>query len=166
MGVTRFLLLGASAASAAVLMEPSVPPKSRGAVTGLPSTMPEGPVFTKPLSTPDPIPEAGIAKAMELMKVGSLFRYQPGVLSETAQAEAAMIEYTGFKYCVGFNSCGSALFIALKCMGVQPGEAVLANAFSFTAVPSAIHHAGAGAACASHAPLPTNRSPWRPVSAF
>jgi len=101
------------------------------------------PVFTKPLSMPDPIPEEGMAKALELMKVGSLFRYQPGVLSETAQAEAALCEYTGFKYAVGFNSCGSALFIALKCLGVQPGEAVLANAFSFTAVPSAIHHAGA-----------------------
>jgi len=103
----------------------------------------EGPTFHKPLSTPDPVPEAGIQKAVELMSVGSLFRYQPGVLSEVAQAEAAMCEYTGFKYCVGFNSCGSALFIALKCLGVQPGEAVLANAFSFTAVPSAIHHAGA-----------------------
>merc|ERR1711998_351293 len=66
-----------------------------------------------------------------------------GVLSETALAEEAITEYTGFKYCVGFNSCGSALFIALKCLGVQPGDAVLANAFSFTAVPSSIHHAGA-----------------------
>jgi dTDP-4-amino-4,6-dideoxygalactose transaminase len=53
-----------------------------------------------------------------------------------------MTERTGFKYCVGFNSCGSALFIALKTNGVQPGDHVLANGFSFTAVPSAIHHAG------------------------
>mmetsp|Transcript_23086 Transcript_23086/g.60766 ORF Transcript_23086/g.60766 Transcript_23086/m.60766 type:complete len:416 (-) Transcript_23086:713-1960(-) len=103
----------------------------------------EGPPFHKPLSSPDPIPEAGRQRALELMSAGSLFRYQPGVLSEVALAEAALSEYTGFKYCVGFNSCGSALFIALKCLGVQPGEAVLANAFSFTAVPSAIHHAGA-----------------------
>jgi len=54
-----------------------------------------------------------------------------------------MCDYTGFKYCVGFNSCGSALFIALKCVGVEPSDSVLCNAFSFTAVPSAIHHAGA-----------------------
>ena len=53
-----------------------------------------------------------------------------------------MTERTGFKYSVGFNSCGSALFIALKTCGVQPGDHVLANGFSFTAVPSAIHHAG------------------------
>ena len=58
------------------------------------------------------------------------------------QAEWDMTERTGFKYGVGFNSCGSALFIALKTCGVQPGDHVLANGFSFTAVPSAIHHAG------------------------
>ncbi|KAL1514990.1 hypothetical protein AB1Y20_004063 [Prymnesium parvum] len=127
---------------AAVLMQPSTSPAK--AASSWSTTSPiDGPVFTKPLSAPDPVPEAGRKKALELMSSGSLFRYQPGVVSETAKAEAAMCDYTGFKYCVGFNSCGSALFIALKCLGVQPGEAVLANAFSFTAVPSAIHHAGA-----------------------
>ena len=44
---------------------------------------------------------------------------------------------------MGFNSCGSALFIALKTLGVEAGDGVLCNAFSFTAVPSAIHHATA-----------------------
>jgi len=102
-----------------------------------------GATFSKPLSMPDPVPEAGIQRAVKLMSTGALFRYTPGVLSETALAEEAITAYTGFKYCVGFNSCGSALFVALKCLGVQPDEAVLANAFSFTAVPSAIHHAGA-----------------------
>jgi|UniRef100_A0A7S0J175 dTDP-4-amino-4,6-dideoxygalactose transaminase len=103
----------------------------------------EGPTFHKPLSTPDAVPEEGIARATELMRSGALFRYTPGVLSETALAERDMCEYTGFRYAVGFNSCGSALFIALKCAGVEPGDQVLCNAFSFTAVPSAVHHAGA-----------------------
>jgi len=103
----------------------------------------EGPTFSKPLSMPDPIPEEGQQRALELMRSGALFRYTPGVLSETALAEADMCECAGFKYSVGFNSCGSALFIALKVCGVQPGDHVLANAFSFTAVPSAIHHTGA-----------------------
>ena len=120
------------ATSAAVLLPP------------LPATTPiVGPTFHKPLSMPDPIPEEGQKRALELMKSGALFRYTPGVLSETALAEADMCEATGFKYAVGFNSCGSALFIALKAAGVQPGDKVLANAFSFTAVPSSIHHAGA-----------------------
>merc|ERR1719353_2049982 len=78
---------------------------------------------------------------LEMMESGALFRYTPGVLSETALAEEAICEYSGFKYAVGFNSCGSALFIALKCLGVEPDDKVLCNAFSFTAVPSAIHHA-------------------------
>jgi len=103
----------------------------------------EGPTFSKSLATPDPIPEEGQKRALELMKSGALFRYTPGVESETALAEWDMTEKTGFKYAVGFNSCGSALFIALKTCGVQPGDHVLANGFSFTAVPSAIHHAGA-----------------------
>ena len=98
--------------------------------------------FSKSLATPDPIPEEGQKRALELMKSGALFRYTPGVESETALAEWDMTERTGFKYSVGFNSCGSALFIALKTCGVQPGDHVLANGFSFTAVPSAIHHAG------------------------
>ena len=102
-----------------------------------------GPTFSKPLSTPDGVPEAGQQRAVELMRSGAMFRYTPGVLSETALSEDAICDYTGFDYSVGFNSCGSALFIALKCVGVEPGDHVLANAFSFTAVPSAVHHAGA-----------------------
>jgi len=101
----------------------------------------DGPVFTKPLSTPDGVPHAGQMRALELMNSGAMFRYTPGVLSETALAEEAICKYTGFKYAVGFNSCGSALFIALKCAGVEASDPVLCNAFSFTAVPSAIHHA-------------------------
>lgn len=100
-----------------------------------------GPTFDKSLSTPDPVPEVGRLRALELMKSGALFRYTPGVLSETSLAEEAICKYTGFKYAIGLNSCGSALFLALKCVGVQPNDLVLANAFSFTAVPSAIHHA-------------------------
>ena len=44
------------------------------------------------------------------MKSGALFRYTPGVVSETALAEDAWCDYAGFDYAVGFNSCGSALF--------------------------------------------------------
>ena len=62
------------------------------------------------------------------MQSGALFRYTPGHLSETALAEADMVDYTGFRYCVGFNSCGSALFIALKCSGVEAGDRVLVRA--------------------------------------
>merc|ERR1719460_1461782 len=87
-----------------------------------------GPTFSKPLSTPDGVPMAGQLRAMELMSSGAMFRYTPGVVSETALAEEAICKYSGFKYSVGFNSCGSALFIALKCLGVTPEDSVLCNA--------------------------------------
>ena len=135
---TLAVLIGAPLAAAmAVSPRPTVPNSFSPSSSGAPIT---GPTFDKPLSTPDSVPEAGQQRAVELMRSGALFRYTPGVLSETALAEEAMVDYTGFKYVVGFNSCGSALFIALKCLGVTPEDSVLCNAFSFTAVPSAIHH--------------------------
>ena len=121
---------------------PSTAAQVAGAAAA-PASDVSGPTFSKSLATPDPVPHQGQLRAMELMNSGAMFRYTPGVLSETALAEQAICEYTGFKYAVGFNSCGSALFIALKCAGVEPSDQVLCNAFSFTAVPSAVHHAGA-----------------------
>ena len=35
------------------------------------------------------------------------------------------------------------MYIALNVVGVQPGDKILTNAFTFHAVPSVIHHAGA-----------------------
>ena len=52
----------------------------------------EGPTFSKSLATPDPIPEEGQKRALELMKSGALFRYTPGVESETALAARAGLE--------------------------------------------------------------------------
>merc|ERR1719502_1800730 len=138
------LLFAASAGSVEAIASPRpvMPSSLQIPITNAPPPKKvEGPTFSKPLSTPDGVPEVGQQRAVELMQSGALFRYTPGVLSETALAEKAMCDYTGFKYAVGFNSCGSALFIALKCAGVQPGDKVLCNAFSFTAVPSAVHHA-------------------------
>ena len=135
------ILFAANAGSVAAIASPRPRIVDKLSPPAAATSVVSGPTFNKPLSTPDGVPEAGQQRAVELMKSGALFRYTPGVLSETALAEEAMVKYTGFKYCVGFNSCGSALFIALKTLGVEPGDKVLANAFSFTAVPSAVHHA-------------------------
>jgi len=140
--VTAGVLVSAAvAAGMAVSPRPTNLGANVGASSAAAAPAIDGPVFTKPLSTPDGVPHAGQMRALELMNSGAMFRYTPGVLSETALAEEAICKYTGFKYAVGFNSCGSALFIALKCAGVQANDPVLCNAFSFTAVPSAIHHA-------------------------
>ncbi|MEM7226695.1 MAG: aminotransferase class I/II-fold pyridoxal phosphate-dependent enzyme [Pseudomonadota bacterium] len=104
-------------------------------------------VFRKDLSAPDPIPEAGIEAAVRLMRDGRLFRYgeDRGSIAEAALLEEEFAAYMGLKYAVGLNSGGCALFVALKSVGVQPGDKVLVNAFTLAPVPGAIAHAGAQA---------------------
>ena len=99
---------------------------------------------TRDIKTPDPIPVEGQNEALELMQSGRLYRYNisPGEDSVVSVCEKEIADYTGFKYCVGLNSCGSALMLLLKTTGLQPGEKVISNAFTFGAVPSAIEHAG------------------------
>jgi len=98
--------------------------------------------FTKSFDDPNPIPSKGINNAVSLMGNGMLFRYGD-VNSEASRLELAFSQYTGHKYVIAVNSCGSAMFISLKAMGVQPNDKVFTNAFTFTAVPSSIVHANA-----------------------
>ncbi|MEK9651909.1 MAG: aminotransferase class I/II-fold pyridoxal phosphate-dependent enzyme [Poseidonia sp.] len=92
-----------------------------------------------------PIPQAGIDLAVQAMQAGVMYRYQPktNVASITANFEKAFAEHMGVKHAVGTNSCGSAMFIALNIVDVQPGDKILTNAFTFHAVPSVIEHARA-----------------------
>ncbi|MDP2789025.1 MAG: aminotransferase class I/II-fold pyridoxal phosphate-dependent enzyme [bacterium] len=94
---------------------------------------------------PDPIPKEVFAKVNKILKSANLFRYigdKPDN-SETALLEKDFAEYLGVKYVLALNSCSSAMFLSLICCGVKPGDKVLVPAFTFTAVPSAIVHAGA-----------------------
>lgn len=113
--------------------------------------------FAKDLKTPDSIPQIGVERAIKLMETGRLYRYNfnsefeedsshkklDGELaSEVAQLEKEFCNYTGHKYAIAVNSCGSALFLSLKAAGIQFQDKVFTNAFTFTAVPSSIVHAG------------------------
>ena len=99
---------------------------------------------TRDIKTPDPIPVEGQEAAVELMKTGRLYRYNigKGEQSVVNLCEKEIADYMNFKYCVGLNSCGSALMLLLKTTGVKDGAKVISNAFTFGAVPSAIEHAG------------------------
>lgn len=99
---------------------------------------------TKDIKLPDPIPEEGQLAALEIMKTGRLYRYNiaKGEESPVSKCEVDIAAYTGHKYCIGLNSCGSALMLLLKTTGLKPGGTVISNAFTFGAVPSAIEHAG------------------------
>lgn len=112
--------------------------------------------FTKDSKIPDPIPPDGIEKAVKLMETGLLYRYNfdaelsqntsdldRELATEVAQLELEFSRYTGHRYAIAVNSCGSALFLSLKAADVQLGAKVLTNGFTFTAVPSSIVHAGA-----------------------
>jgi len=98
----------------------------------------------KDIKTPDPVPVEGQEAALDLMRSGKMYRYNIGKGEESmvSLCEMDISEYTGHKYCVGLNSCGSAIFLMLKCAGINAGDEVLSNAFTFGAVPSAIEHAG------------------------
>lgn len=101
--------------------------------------------FDKVMSDPVPIPPAGIAKALEVLRTNRPFRYgeDKAGLGEAALLESEVAKYAGRRYAVAVNSCGCALFIALRSLGVGPGDRVLCNAFTLAPVPGAIAHAHA-----------------------
>jgi len=100
--------------------------------------------ISRDIKTPDPVPQSGIDEAVELMSTGRMYRYnvKDAASSTVSKCEVEIAAYTGHKYCVALNSCGSAIMLMMKCAGLQPGDEVLSNAFTFGAVPSAIEHAG------------------------
>ncbi len=105
----------------------------------------DDPRLTRDLTQPEPVPAAGIARALELMQSGRLHRYGEtgGRGSESALLEEEFARSVGARYCVAMSSCGATLFAALKALGVKPGDPVLSSAFTLAPVPGAIAHANA-----------------------
>lgn len=105
------------------------------------------PHFDLDLTQPDPIPDAGIARAIELMHSGRLFRYGEtapgGTPGDAALLEQRFAQMLGRKYAIAVNSCGAALFLALRSSGVRAGDQVMVNGYTLAPVPGAIDHAGA-----------------------
>ena len=109
------------------------------------SRPPDGLWFGRDLSTPEPIPEEAIERAVALMRSGRLHRYgEQGVgYPEPSLLEQDYAAYVGSRYCVAVSSCGAAMFIALRALGVKSGDKVLTSTFTLAPVPGAIAHAGA-----------------------
>ena len=110
------------------------------------SHLPAEPIrFTKEFTRQEPIPPAGIKRAIELLQSGRLHRYNtsPDEVSDVTLLEKEYAEYVGTKYCLGLASCGSAIYVALKSVGVKPGDQILCNAFTLAPVPGAVENAGA-----------------------
>lgn len=62
-------------------------------------------VFAKSFTQQEPIPEAGIQAAVEVMRSGRLHRYNtaPGEMSETDRLERDFADYLGVPYCLGLR---------------------------------------------------------------
>lgn len=101
--------------------------------------------FSKDFTRPMSIPDEGIDAAVEVLRSGRLFRYscESAEVSQVALAEKEFAKATGARYAIGVNSCSSAILLALLSVGVQQGDKVLTNAFTFTAVTSTILRLGA-----------------------
>jgi dTDP-4-amino-4,6-dideoxygalactose transaminase len=93
----------------------------------------------------EPIPEAGIAAALAVLRHGRLHRYNTaaGEIAETALLEEEFAAHVGARYCLGLASGGAAMACALRALQVQPGAPVLSNAFTLAPVPGAIASIGA-----------------------
>lgn len=100
--------------------------------------------FDKNFTQQEPIDEAAIAAAVDVLRSGRLHRYNtaPGEPGEVALLEREFAEYMGLPYCLACTSGGYALHIALRSVGLLPGEPVLCNAYTLSPVPGAIHNAG------------------------
>lgn len=101
--------------------------------------------FTGSFTQQEPIPEDGIAAALDVLRHGRLHRYNtaPGEVAETALLEEEFAALTGARYCLAVASGGYAMACALRALGVKAGDAVLSNAFTLAPVPGAIASIGA-----------------------
>lgn len=99
--------------------------------------------FTKSFTQPEPLSEAAIARAVAVMRTGSLHRYN----ADAGEGEAAALEreyaaWQGAEFCIACASGGYALQTALRSAGLKHGDLVLANAWTLAPVPGAIHAVG------------------------
>ena len=102
-------------------------------------------VFTGSFTQQEPIPEAGIEAAVEVMRSGRLHRYNTveGETAQTVLLEQEFAASVGSKYCLAVASGGYAMATALRAVGVKAGDRVLTNAFTLAPVPGAIAAVGA-----------------------
>ena len=101
--------------------------------------------FKKPFTQQEAISEDAISAAVKVMKTGRLHRYNmvEGEDSEVNLLEEEYATYQDTKYCLATSSGGGAMQIALRAIGVKPGDRVATSAFTLAPVPGAIAAVGA-----------------------
>jgi dTDP-4-amino-4,6-dideoxygalactose transaminase len=84
------------------------------------------------------LPEEAIAAVVETLRSGWI-----GTGPRVASFEQKFAEYVGARYAVGVSSCTAALHLALKVLGVGPGDEVITSPLTFAATANVIVHVGA-----------------------
>ncbi len=100
--------------------------------------------FTGSFTQQEALPQASLDAAMAVLGTARLHRYN---VAEGEEPEASALErefaaWQGARYALATASGGQALQLALRAVGVQPGDRVLTNAFTLAPVPGAIRAAG------------------------
>ena len=90
-----------------------------------------------PFSPPD-ISEKEINNVIEVLKSGWITTGP-----KTKEFERQLAEFMGTEKVVCLNSATAALELALRVLGVGPGDEVIVPAFTYTASCSVIEHVGA-----------------------
>jgi dTDP-4-amino-4,6-dideoxygalactose transaminase len=85
-----------------------------------------------------PISEHDVEAAAEALRSGWLT-----IGPRTEQFEAALARYLGVEHVVAVSSCSEAMFLALKALGVGPGDEVITSCLTFASTVHAIIHTGA-----------------------
>jgi len=100
--------------------------------------------FSKPFTQQEAMGEEVIERAVEILKTGRIHRYNT-LECEVAEASLLETEYAAYqesKYCIAVTSGGYAMQVALRSVGLKPGDKILANAYTLAPVPGAIFAAG------------------------
>ena len=100
--------------------------------------------FAGSFTQQEPIPDAAIVAAVDVLLSGRLHRYDliGDEVGEVAQLEAENRDWQGSSHCLALTSGGQALQIALRACSMAPEDAVLTNRFTPAPVPGAIKAVG------------------------
>ena len=93
------------------------------------------------------IGEDEISEVLEVLRSGHLYRYgdaeNPNFKRKVHTLELEFSQYVGVQHTVAVNSGTAALWIALKSLGVGPGDEVIVPAYTYVATYTAVLFTGA-----------------------
>ncbi len=91
--------------------------------------------------------EEEIKEVMDVLNSGHLYRYgdldDPRFQHKVYSLEQEFAKYAGASHAVAVSSGTSSLYIAMKALGIGPGDEVIVPAYTFVATYSAVLFAGA-----------------------